>query len=144
MIWWLNNAPCLENLLITQYIYITHHNRFMALFPGPLRWAGAKRELLDFTVQGKINRGRHTDHLAGRHSIWNNQCPSPPSPIFLQAECPSCSPTNSVKALRTSIPCKRFCSYAAYIRDKCWSPDDDILHGMMLLSNFSLNTNMHM
>jgi len=25
--------------------------------------------LLDFMVQGKINRGRHTDYPAGRHSI---------------------------------------------------------------------------
>ena len=33
-------------------------------------------------MQGKINRGRHTDHPAGRHSIRNNQCPLPPSPIF--------------------------------------------------------------
>jgi len=33
-------------------------------------------------VQGKINRGRHTDHPAGRHSIRTNQCPPPPSPIF--------------------------------------------------------------
>jgi len=36
-----------------------HHNRFTALFPGPSGWAGARRELLDFMVQGKINRGRH-------------------------------------------------------------------------------------
>jgi len=57
-----------------------HHNRFMALFPGPPGWAGARRELLDFLVQRKINRGRHTDHLAGRHSIRTNQCPPPPSP----------------------------------------------------------------
>jgi len=33
-----------------------------------------------FMVQGKINRGRHTDHSAGRHSIRTNQCPPPPSP----------------------------------------------------------------
>jgi len=33
-------------------------------------------------VQGKIYRGRHTNHPAGHHSIWTNQCPSPPSPIF--------------------------------------------------------------
>jgi len=46
-----------------------HHNRFMALFPGPPGWAGARRELLDFMVQGEINRGRHTDHPTGRHSI---------------------------------------------------------------------------
>jgi len=31
-------------------------------------------------LHGKINRGRHIDHLAGRHSIWTNQCPPPPSP----------------------------------------------------------------
>ena len=58
------------------------HNRFTALFPGPARWAGARREPLDFMVQGKINRCRHTDHPAGRHTIQTNQCPSPPSPIF--------------------------------------------------------------
>jgi len=52
-----------------------HHNCCMALFPGPPGWAGARRELLDFMVQGRINRGRHTDHSAGRHSIWTNQCP---------------------------------------------------------------------
>jgi len=46
-----------------------HHNRFTAVFLGLSGWAGARRELLDFMVQGKINRGRHTDHLAGRHSI---------------------------------------------------------------------------
>jgi len=59
-----------------------HHNHFTALFPGPPGWAGARRELLDFMVQGKINRGRHIDHPAGRHSIRTNQCPPPPSPIF--------------------------------------------------------------
>ena len=54
-------------------------------------------------VQWQINRGRHTDHLAGRHSIRTNQCPPPPSPhIFLQAGCPSCRPTNSIKALKAT------------------------------------------
>jgi len=33
----------------------------MALFPGQPDWAGAWRELLDFMVQGEINRGRNTD-----------------------------------------------------------------------------------
>jgi len=43
---------------------------------------GARRELLDFIglVQGKINRGRHTDHPAGRHSIRTKQCQCPPPP----------------------------------------------------------------
>jgi len=53
-----------------------------ALFPGPPGWAGARTELLDFMVQGKINRGKHTDHPAGRHSIRTNQCPPPPSPFI--------------------------------------------------------------
>jgi len=56
-----------------------YHYRFMALFLGPPGWAGARRELLDFMVQGKIDRGRHTDHPAGRHFIRTNQCPLPPS-----------------------------------------------------------------
>ena len=48
-----------------------HRNRFTALFPGPPGWAGARRKLLDFMLQGNINRGRYTDHPAGRHSIRN-------------------------------------------------------------------------
>jgi len=71
---------------------------FYGPFPGPPGWAGARRELLDFMVQRKINRGRHTDHPSGRHSILTNQCPPPPSPHFLQSGCPSCRPTNSVIA----------------------------------------------
>jgi len=35
---------------------------------------------------------------AGRHSICTNQCPPPPIPHFLQAGCPFCCPTYSVKA----------------------------------------------
>ena len=74
-----------------------HHNRFTALFPGPPGWAGARRELQDFMVQGKINTGRHTDHPAGRHSIQTNQCPPPPSPhIFYRLDAlPAAQPTAS-------------------------------------------------
>jgi len=38
-----------------------------------------EEKLLEFMVQGKINRGRHIDHPAGRHSIRTNQWPPPPS-----------------------------------------------------------------
>jgi len=82
-----------------------YHNRFTALFPGPPGWANARRELLDFMLQGKINRGRHTDQPAGRHSIQTNQCPPPSSPHSLQTGCPSCCPTNSVKALKAMETC---------------------------------------
>ena len=73
----------------------TQRNRFTALFSGPPRWAGARRELLDFTVQGKINRGRHTDHLVGHYSIQTNQCPSPPSHFYRQDALPAAQPTAS-------------------------------------------------
>jgi len=63
-----------------------HHNCFTALFPRPPGWAGARRELLDFMVQRKINGGRHADSLAGRHSIRTNQCPLPPSPHFYRPD----------------------------------------------------------
>ena len=56
-----------------------HHNRFTALFPGPPARAGARKELPEFMVQGKINRGRHTDHPAGRHSIRTNKYLASPS-----------------------------------------------------------------
>jgi len=79
--------------------HTTHRNHFTAVLP---RWAGARREHLVFIVQGKINRGRHTDHPAGRNSIRTKQCSPPPSPYFLQAGCPSCRPTNSVKALKAT------------------------------------------
>ena len=95
------------------WLVFRHHTTppqpFYGPFPGPPGWAGARRELLDFMVQGKINRGRHIDHLARRHSIWTNQCPPPPSPhIFLQAGCPSCRPTNSIEALK-AIVFRQFC-----------------------------------
>ena len=67
-----------DRILWLCIIHHHHHNCFTALFPGPPRWVGARTELLDFTVQGKINRGRHTHHPDGRHSIWTKQCPSPP------------------------------------------------------------------
>jgi len=93
-----------EGLLSTEYVTTPHHNRFTALFPGPSGWAGARRKLLDFMVQGKINRGRHTDHLAGRHSIQSGLTSAYLTipPYFLQAGCPSCRPTNSVEALKVN------------------------------------------
>jgi len=81
-----------------------HHNHFMALFLGPPRWAGARRELLDPMVQRKINRGRHTDHLAGRHSIGTNQCPPPPSShIFYRPDALSAAQPTASKHWRQLV-----------------------------------------
>ena len=71
---------------------------FYEPFSGTTQVSGARRELLDFMVQGEINRGRHTDHVAGRHSIRTNQCPTPPSPhIFYRPDAlPAAQPTVSM------------------------------------------------
>jgi len=66
-----------------------------------------EEKLLDFMEQGMINRNRHDNHPASRHSIQTNLCPPPPSPHFLPARCPSWHPTNSVKALKALLVCKQ-------------------------------------
>ena len=77
--------PCLTTCMhsqkahtIVSAITTTTTTILWPCFPGPPGWDGARRELLDLMVQGEINRGRHTDHLAGCHSIRINQCPPPP------------------------------------------------------------------
>jgi len=79
------------------------HNRFTALFLGSPGWASARRKLLDFMVQGKINRGRHTDHLAGRHSIRTNQCPPPSSPHFFTGRMPFLPPDQQCQSTEGNI-----------------------------------------
>jgi len=79
---------------------------FYGLFSGTTQVSRYQKRTSGLHGEGKINRGRHTDRLAGRHSIRSNQCPPPPSPYLLQVGCPSCRPTNSVKALKTS-PCQQ-------------------------------------
>jgi len=51
-----NNSDSIYSIPAT---ITTPHNRFTALLTGPPGWAAARRELLDFMVQGQINRGRH-------------------------------------------------------------------------------------
>jgi len=75
-----------------------HHNRYTTLFPEPPWWASARRELLDFMVQGKINGGRHTNHPAGRHSIRTNQCQPPPSPHFFTGWMPFLPPNQQCQS----------------------------------------------
>ena len=91
--WWKGYRNKTSNKY-SYYLSLNYHKRFTALFPGPPGWVSARRELMDFMVQGKINRGRHTDHPDGRHSIRTNQCPLPPSPIFYRPDAlPATQPT---------------------------------------------------
>ena len=92
----------LTDVKVFQMLKDSHHTTTTLLRPFFRDYRGElvpEEKLLDFTVQGKINRGRHTDHLAGCHSIRTNQHPPPPS-HFLQAGYLSCHPANSVKAMK--------------------------------------------
>jgi len=85
------------------YTHHHHHNHFTILFPGPPGWAGARRELPDFMVQGKINRDRNTDHPAGRHSIRTNQCPPTPSPMFFTGRMPFLPPNQQCRSTEDKV-----------------------------------------
>jgi len=104
VVWWVTE----EDARVPQrsYLYclhiIKHHNCFAALFPGPPGWAGARRELLDFMVQGEINRGRHTDIRLDATPSGLTSAHLHHTPYFLRARCSSCRPTNSVKALKAN------------------------------------------
>jgi len=92
-----NSTPALRLCNFAKRICTLH--RPLGCKPQPHNHftAGARRELLYFMVQGKINRGRNTDHPAGRHSIRTNQCLPPPSPhIFYKPDAlPAAQPTAS-------------------------------------------------
>jgi len=85
---------------------LLHYNRFTALFLWPPGWPDARRELLDSMVQGKINRGRHTNHPDGCPSIRTNQCSPPQSPrLFYRLDAlPSTQPTVSKHWRRLRSP----------------------------------------
>jgi len=76
-----------------------HHNRFTALFRDHPDESVPEENFWTFWCKERLTEA-DTNHPAGRHSIWTNQSPPPPSHHFLQAGCPSCRPTNSVKALK--------------------------------------------
>ena len=53
------------------------HNRFTALFPGPAGSVSARRELLDFMVQGEINRGHESfSSFKTMGEFWMDMCAS--------------------------------------------------------------------
>jgi len=88
---------------------------FYGPFLGPPGWAGARRELLDFMVQGKINRGRHTDHLAGCHSIQTNKCPPPPSPMHAYNNTYTKMNLSTVKLASETKPNPENCYVCSYV-----------------------------
>jgi len=81
---------------------VTTPQPFYGLFSGTTRVSRCQKRTSGFMVQGKIKKGRHTDHPVG-HPFELTSAHLHHPPIFLQAGCPSCHPTNSVKALKAML-----------------------------------------
>ena len=79
------------------------HTHLMVLFPGLPRWAGTRKVkpiwilLKQETVSGS---GISWAICKSAHHSRQIATPAPHQSSFLQAGCPSCRPTNSVKALK--------------------------------------------
>jgi len=86
----------------------THtHTRLMAFFPGLPTWAGTRKVKtnLDFTEARDSEWQWHQlGHMQVCTLLQTGNHTSTPSLCFLQAGCPSCRPTNSIKALKASKP----------------------------------------
>ena len=111
VVWWQKALQCIKGWFILVGVntvmvsLATHtHNHLMALFPGLPGWAGTTKVkpiwilLKQETVSGS---GISWAICKSAPRSWHNHASTPPL-SFLQAGCPSCRPTNSVKALKAS------------------------------------------
>jgi len=82
----------------------THAQPFYGPLSGTTRVSRCQKKKIiffwTFMMQGKINRGRHTDHPAGRHSIRTNQRLTSVIPPFLHW-IPSCRNPPTLSWLET-------------------------------------------
>jgi len=100
-------AVCLAVALsccIASHAALTHtHIRLVALCLGLPGWAGTRKvkNNLDFTEARDSEWQWHPlGHMQVCTSLQTHDHASTPPLSFLQAVCPSCRPTNSIKALK--------------------------------------------
>ena len=95
-------------LRLSVCVCLTHthtHTRLTTIFPGLPRWAGTRKAkpiwilLKQETVSGSGVSWNICKSAPRSRQITT---PAPHHSVFLQAGCPSCRPTNSVKALKCS------------------------------------------
>ena len=82
------------------------HTRLTALCPGLPGWSGTRnvKTNLDFTEARDSEWQWHQlGHMQVCTSLQTDNHASTPPLSFLQAGCPSCRPTNSVKALKAQV-----------------------------------------
>jgi len=86
----------------------THtHTHLTALFPGLPRWAGTRKvKPIWILPKQETVRSSGISWAKCKSAPRSRQTtmPAPHHSVFLQARCPSCRPTNSVKALKACHP----------------------------------------
>ena len=85
------------------------HTRLTALCPGLPRWAGTRQvKPIWILLEQEIVSGSDISWAICKSAPRSRQTttPAPHYSVFLQAGCPSCRPTNSVKALKAKVTFK--------------------------------------
>ena len=128
-------------------VYLVTHP-FNGPFPGLPRWAGTRKGKtnLDFTVARDSEWQWHQlGHMQVCTLLQTDNHASTPPLSFLQAGCPSCHPTNSIKALKAnSISCQwplNQCMWRLMAdSDKRCGNSELVLQNLKLVSNFRNKT----
>jgi len=96
--------------MLPSYMYVRHYTHTHTPFSGPLpRTTRVSRYQrgntnLDFSEARDSEWQWHQlGHMQVCSSLQTDSHASTPLLCYLQAECPSCHPTNSVKALKASM-----------------------------------------
>ena len=111
----------LQPLDRTSFFTELHYTRLTALCPGLPRWAGTR------TVK-PIRILLKQETVSGSGISWaictllqtDNHASTPPLKFFLQAGCPSCRPTKSIKALKAYYE-KHFFTEVEWKCCWCWN-----------------------
>ena len=91
-----------SNMHQCQYAHTHTHTRLTALCPRLPRWAGTRKEKpIWILLKQETMSGSGISWAICKSAPRSRQIttPAPHRSVFLQAVCPSCRPTNSVKAL---------------------------------------------
>ena len=103
------HSPVISHFKFAFFVNMQHtHTHLTALFPGLPRWAGTRKvkPICILLKQESEWQWHQLGHMQVCTSLQTDNHASTPPLSFLQAGCPSCRPTNGVKALKA-------CKYAA-------------------------------
>jgi len=88
-------------VLLSVCLYTNTHTRLMALCSGLPGWAGTRKvKPIWILLKQETVSGSGISWAICKHLAPDRQPRQHPTTQFLQAGCPSCHPTNSVKALK--------------------------------------------